>query len=73
MEKVKENNSPFPDSGWKKDFIRYIYRPQAWLQTRHSKQVKITSKTPGHLHWKAFLRAVYDILQVIYITLLTLG
>ena len=31
------------------------------------RQVKMTSKTPGHIHWKAFLRAVsnkdvYDIL-----------
>ena len=45
------------DIVWDTDLI---YSPKS--STREGcgggKQVKMTSKTPGHLHWKAFLRAV---------------
>ena len=38
------------------------------------KQVRITSKTPGRLHWKAFLHAVSKkIVYDIYNFLLSLG
>ena len=48
---IKENNQSFANSGWKKDFMRWIYHSQARLQTCPSERQTLQAYVQDVFGW----------------------